>query len=161
MIPIKLNKITEKDQITKSDIQKISNTVMETDTPLQQYIIVKAIETMVKNVLDNKLFRERVKENFLELSGGALNKTELCGVTVKTVSQEKKITFAKSYIYSDGIDKLESEIMSKEIELKAFKDMLKGKKLLEINNGTAQEIVSKEVAANVTDTFNLNITFQD
>ena len=161
MIPIKLNKITEKDQITKSDIQKISNTVMETDTPLQQYIIVKAIQTMVNNVLDNKLFRERVKENFLELSGGALNKTQLCGVTVKTVSQEKKNTLTKCYIYSDEVYKLESEIANKEIELKAYREMVRARKLHEINTGVAHETISKELNPNITDSFNISVTFQE
>jgi len=164
MLPIEFKEIKETEFISKSDISKVAMQVMTSNTPLQTYIIVKALEILVKDILSNDNFRKEVKSNFLEISGGALDKTQICGVTVKTVSLEKKNTLNKVYEYSAEIKKLENKILKKEIELKAMKKELKEKQLLEINSNIATEISTAEITGEVAevnplDQFNITITF--
>lgn len=136
-----------------------------TDTkinPLQKYLNLKAIEYMVKLALNDKVFRASVKEDFIQQTEGAISKTEVLGVEIKTTSLEKKNTLAKNYIYSGNIEKLEKEIEILEQELKLKKDTLKGSKLLEINSGVAIEVTSGiQTEDNVLDSFNLVVTFKD
>ena len=121
------------------------------------------LETICKNILDNKQFRNAVKEDFINQSGGAISKTELYGVTIGTTSQEKKNELAKDYIYSAEVKSLENDIELLKLQLKAKQDLLKGMKLQEINNGTAKEVLSGFVPVkdtNPLDSFNLTVTFK-
>lgn len=149
--------------VSKKTLQNISKEITNTINPLETFIKVKALETICKEIVSDKSFRDKVKENYLYISGGAIDKQELFGVTVSTISQVKKVELAKDYIYSDEVSKLQSEIENLELELKTKKDLLKGKKLIEINNGTAKEIMSDFVDVPESDLlkeFDLKITFK-
>jgi hypothetical protein len=148
--------------VSKKTLQDISKEITNTITPLETYIKVKALETICKEIVSDKKFRESVKENFLDVSGGALDKHEIFGVTISTVSQIKKVELAKDYIYSDAVQKLQSEIELLKLQLKSKEDLLKGMKLQEINSGTAQEVLSEFVPAEVDPLkeFDLKITFK-
>jgi hypothetical protein len=164
MLPIEFKEIKETEFISKSDISKVAMQVMTSNTPLQTYIIVKALEILVKDILSNDNFRKEVKSNFLEISGGALDKTQICGVTVKTVSLEKKNELAKNYEFTKEVTNLEKKINKAEVELKSMKTRLKEYKLLEINKGLATEISTAEITGEVVETdpldqFNITITF--
>jgi hypothetical protein len=165
MLPIIFKEISENELILKSDIQEVATSVMSSNTPLQTYVIVKALEILVKDILANDIFRKKVKQNYLEISGGSLDKSQVCGVTVRTVSLEKKNELAKNYQYSKSIETLKSKIDKKEIELKAMKKELKEKQLLEINTGVAVEISRETITDEVIesdplDSFNITITFE-
>ena len=149
--------------VSKKTLQNISKEITKSETPLETYIKVKALETICKEVVSDKHFREDVKENFLEVSGGAIDKAELFGVTINTVSQVKKNELAKDYIYSDAVQKLQSEIELLKLQLKSKEDLLKGMKLQEINSGTAQEVLSGLVPVEVDPLkdFDLKITFKN
>jgi len=148
--------------VSKKTLQNISKEITKTETPLETFIKVKALETICKEIVSDKKFRESVKENFLDVSGGALDKHEIFGVTISTVSQIKKVELAKDYIYSEAVQKLQSEIELIKILLKSKEDFLKGMKLQEINSGTAQEVLSGLVPAEVNPLkeFDLKITFK-
>lgn len=149
--------------VSKKTLQNISKEITKSETPLETYIKVKALETICKEVVSDKHFREDVKENFLNISGGAIDKTELFGVTINTVSQVKKNELAKDYIYSDAIRDLQYEVDKIKLELKLKEDLLKGMKLQEINSGTAQEVLSGLVPVEVDPLkdFDLKITFKN
>lgn len=153
--------------VTKSNFSKISKEITETKTPLKTYIGVKAIETVIKEVLSNYDFRNKVKEDYLKISEGSLSKSELFGAEVNTASTLKKMTLAKEYEYSDEIINLQNEIEKLEIELKAKKDLLKSLKLQEINSGVAKEVTSESLIINedseysILDSFDLKITFKN
>ena len=122
-----------------------------------------AIESIIEGVIKDSKFREAVKEDFLNISGGSIDKHELFGVTVSTVSQVKKNELAKDYIYSDAVQSLQKEIDTIKLILKSREDLLKGMKLQEINSGEAQEVLSGfvEVAeADPLKEFDLKITFK-
>ena len=147
----------------KKQIKQISKQITKTDAPLETFIKVKAIESIIEGVIKDSKFRESVKEDFLNISGGAIDKTELFGVTVSTVSQIKKNELAKDYIYSDAVQSLQKEIDLIKLILKSKEDLLKGMKLQEINSGEAQEVLSGfvEVAeADPLKEFDLKITFK-
>jgi len=149
--------------VSKKTLQNISKEITKSETPLETYIKVKALETICKEVISDKPFREDVKENFLNISGGAIDKQELFGVTVSTVSQIKKVELAKDYIYSKKVSKLQSEVERLGLELKSKMDLLKGMKLMEINDGTAQEVMSEFVEVPESDPlkeFDLKVTFK-
>jgi hypothetical protein len=149
--------------VSKKTLQGISKEITNTINPLETYIKVKALETICKEITSDKSFREAVKENFLYISGGSIDKTELFGVTVSTVSQIKKNELAKDYIYSDAVQSLQKEIDTMKLQLKSKEDLLKGMKLQEINSGEAQEVLSGfvEVAeADPLKEFDLKITFK-
>lgn len=132
-------------------------------SPLMKHLNLKAIEFMVKEALADKGFRRAVKEDFLNVTSGSLSKTEVLGVEIKTASQEKKNTLAKFYTYSSAVTSLEKEIELLQQELKLKQDNLKGTKLLEINNGTAQELATlfeDKPVVDVLDGFNLTVTFK-
>ena len=151
---------------TKSEIRtKVTEFInAEGYSPLQKYIFFKSMEQFVKNALENKVFRKEVKDAFLQESGGALDQSELYGVTIKTRSLAKQNELKKDYTYSDDVNKMEEEIQLLELELKLKKDGLKGRKLWEINNGTAQ-VVSDALQDIVNETdeldnFDLTILFK-
>jgi len=149
--------------VSKKTLQSISKEITNTVNPLETFVKVKALETICKEIIADKKFRECVKEDFLNLSGGSIDKTELFGVTVSTISQIKKVELAKDYIYSDEVKSLESEIELLELNLKSKKDLLKGMKLMQINNGTAQEVLSgfvEPVESDPLKEFDLKITFK-
>jgi len=149
--------------VSKKTLQGISKEITNTVNPLETFVKVKALETIVKEIIADKKFRESVKEDFLNLSGGAIDKTELFGVTVSTISQIKKVELAKDYIYSDEVKSLESEIELLELNLKSKKDLLKGMKLQEINSGVAKEILNgfvEPVESDPLKEFDLKITFK-
>lgn len=151
---------------TKSEIRtKVTEFInAEGYSPLQKFIFFKSMEQFVKNALENKVFRKEVKDAFLQESGGALDQSELYGVTIKTRNLSKQNELKKDYTYSDDVNKMEEEIQLMELELKLKKDGLKGRKLWEINNGTAQ-LVSDPVQALVNESdelenFDLTILFK-
>lgn len=149
--------------VSKKTLQGISKEITNTVNPLETFVKVKALETIVEEIIADKKFRESVKEDFLNLSGGAIDKTELFGVTVSTISQIKKVELAKDYIYSDEVKSLESEIELLELNLKSKKDLLKGMKLQEINSGVAKEILNgfvEPVESDPLKEFDLKITFK-
>lgn len=149
--------------VSKKTLQGISKEITKSETPLETYIKVKALETIVKEIIADKKFRESIKEDFLNLSGGAIDKTELFGVTVSTVSQIKKNELAKNYIYSSEVKSLDNDIQLLKLQLKSKEDLLKGMKLQEINSGTAQEVLSGFVDIPESDPlkeFDLKITFK-
>ncbi len=149
--------------VSKKTLQGISKEITNTVNPLETFVKVKALETIVKEIIADKKFRESVKEDFLNLSGGTIDKTELFGVTVSTISQIKKVELAKDYIYSDEVKSLESEIELLELNLKSKKDLLKGMKLQEINSGVAKEILNgfvEPVESDPLKEFDLKITFK-
>jgi hypothetical protein len=149
--------------LTKNSLFIYSDAITNTETPLRTYIAVKGLETVCKKILSDKQFRESVKEDFLNISGGSIDKNELFGVTVSTVSQIKKNELAKDYIYSDAVQSLQKEIDTMKLQLKSKEDLLKGMKLQEINSGEAQEVLSGfvEVAeADPLKEFDLKITFK-
>jgi hypothetical protein len=154
-----------KGEVTKTNFSMLSRDIMQTQTPLKTYIGVKAMETVIKEVLADTTFRTKVKDDYLTLSGGSLSKGEQFGAEVATVSTLKKIILAKEYEYSVEIKTLENEIAILEIGLKNKKDLLKAMKLQEINSGTAQEIsvdniLNEKTETDVLDTFDLKITFK-
>jgi len=149
--------------VSKKTLQGISKEITNTVNPLETFVKVKALETIVEEIIADKKFRESVKEDFLNLSGGTIDKTELFGVTVSTISQIKKVELAKDYIYSDEVKSLESEIELLELNLKSKKDLLKGMKLQEINSGVAKEILNgfvEPVESDPLKEFDLKITFK-
>ena len=158
-----MNNLILLQDVSKKTLRNISKEITKSETPLETYIKVKALETICKEVISDKKFRETVKENFLEVSGGAIDKTELFGVTINTVSQVKKNELAKDYIYSDAVQKLQSEIELLKLQLKSKEDLLKGMKLQEINSGAAQEVLSGFVPVEVDPLkdFDLKITFKN
>lgn len=151
---------------TKSEIRnKVTEFItQEGYSPLQKYIFFKSMEQFVKNALENKVFRKEVKDAFLEESGGALDQSELYGVTIKTRSLAKQNELKKDYIYTEDVIKMEEEIQLLEMELKLKKDGLKGRKLWEINNGTAQVVSDplQDIVNEVDelDNFDLTILFK-
>lgn len=150
------------DAPTKSEIRtKVTEFIKaEGYTPLQKYIFFKALEQFVKQALENKIFRKEVKDSYLQESGGALDQSELHGVTIKTRDLTKQNELKKDYIYSEDVVKMESEIQLMEMELKLKKDGLKGRKLFEINNGTAQLVSSdvQDLVNEVDDLENFDLT---
>ena len=154
-----------KGEVTKSNFNTIAKEITSTETPLKTYIGIKAMETVVKEVLNDTNFRAKVKDDYLTLAEGSLSKSELFGVEVSTVSTLKKITLAKEYEYSVEIKALENDIANLEIELKNKKDLLKAKKLQEINSGEAKEISANNILGEQSETdtlnsFDLKITFK-
>jgi len=149
--------------VSKKTLQGISKEITNTVNPLETFVKVKALETIVKEIIADKKFRESVKEDFLNLSGGAIDKTELFGVTVSTISQIKKVELAKDYTYSDAVQELQKEIGLMKLQLKSKEDLLKGMKLQEINSGEAKEVLSGFVEPAESDPlkeFDLKITFK-
>ena len=86
-----------KGEVTKTNFSMLSRDIMQTQTPLKTYIGVKAMETVIKEVLADTTFRTKVKDDYLTLSGGSLSKGEQFGAEVATVSTLKKIILAKEY----------------------------------------------------------------
>jgi len=159
-----IQSLIKSEQIKKSDITKLANEIINSANPLQDYIVTKALEILTKEILDNKEFRRKVKDNYLTLSEGSLSKSHLLGVTVKTVSLEKKNELVKNYEFTKEVTNLEKKINKAEIELKSMKTRLKEYKLLEINKGLATEISTAEITGEVAevnplDQFNITITF--
>ena len=155
-----------KGEVTKSNFNTIAKEITSTETPLKTYIGIKAMETVVKEVLNDTNFRAKVKDDYLTLAEGSLSKSELFGAEVSTVSTLKKITLAKEYEYSVEIKALENDIANLEIELKNKKDLLKAKKLQEINSGEAKEISANNILGEQSETdilnsFDLKITFKN
>lgn len=155
-----------KGEVTKSNFNTIAKQITSSENPLKTYIGVKAMETVIKEVLADTTFRSKVKDDYLTLSGGSLSKGEQFGAEVATVSTLKKITLAKEYDFSIEIKALENDIANLEIELKNKKDLLKAKKLQEINSGKAVEIsvdniLNEKTETDVLDTFDLKITFKN
>lgn len=153
-----------KETPTKKNMSEFVETYLtdEKISPLQKFLNLKAIEYMIKIALADYDFKTSVKEDFLKQTEGAISKTEILGVEIKTASQEKKNTLAKNYIYSENIGILEKEIELLEQELKLKRDNLKGCKLLEINSGIAIEVTSgSQTEDNILDSFNLVITFKN
>lgn len=154
-------------EVTKSNFAKLSNKITATNTPLKTYLGIKAVEAVVKEVLDNKEFRNKVKEDYLNLSGGSLSKSELYGAEVTTVSIAKKVALAKEYEYSDEIKSLQNEVEALDLHIKNKKDLLKALKLQEINNGTAKEITTagllgiEPAETDTLNSFDLKITFKN
>lgn len=154
-------------EVTKSNFAKLSNKITATNTPLKTYLGIKAVEAVVKEVLDNKEFRNKVKEDYLNLSGGSLSKSELYGAEVTTVSIAKKVALAKEYEYSDEIKSLQNEVEALDLHIKNKKDLLKALKLQEINSGTAKEISISSILGiepaetDTLSTFDLKITFKN
>ena len=130
----------------------------ESISPLNKYLNLKSIEYMVKIALADKPFRDSVKEDYLSLTNGSTDRVEIMGTEIKTVSQEKKNVLAKTYLYSDKVIEQEREIDRLEFELKCKKDTLNGARLMDINNGTAVCLDTKEDT--VTDSFNLIVKFK-
>ena len=155
-----------KGEVTKTNFSMLSRDIMQTQTPLKTYIGVKAMETVIKEVLDNKDFRKEVKEDYLTLSEGSLSKSELFGAEISTSSTLKKITLAKEYEYSPGVKSLINEIDNLEIILKNKKELLKSLKLQEINSGEAKEISVNSILGieqaetDTLNSFDLKITFK-
>jgi len=149
--------------VSKKTLQNISKEITNTVNPLETFVKVKALETIVKEIIADKKFRESVKEDFLNLSGGTIDKTELFGVTVSTISQIKKVELAKDYTYSDVVQELQKEIGLMKLQLKSKEDLLKGMKLQEINSGEAKEVLSgfvEPVESDPLKEFDLKITFK-
>ena len=158
MIPIYPN---SKLPATKENFKKFAEQITSADNPLFNYLSIKAMEYFVKLVLNDKDFKTKVKENYLETSGGLLDKRELYNVTIQPVSAIVKNELKKEYIYSDQVDSMQTEIDTLETELKHKKEMLKAQKLIEINNKTASEILIKEVTeSDSLKDFDLRITFK-
>ena len=155
-----------KGEVTKTNFSMLSRDIMQTQTPLKTYIGVKAMETVIKEVLDNKDFRKEVKEDYLTLSEGSLSKSELFGAEISTSSTQKKTTLAKEYEYSPGVKSLINEIDNLEIILKNKKELLKSLKLQEINSGEAKEISINSILGieqaetDTLNSFDLKITFK-
>ena len=153
-------------EVTKSNFNTIANQITATETPLKTYIGVKAVESVVKEILDNKDFRNKVKDDYLTLSEGSLSKSELFGAEISTSSTLKKTTLAKEYEYSAGVKSLINEIDNLEIILKNKKELLKSLKLQEINSGTAKEISIdnilgiEQAETDTLNSFDLKITFK-
>lgn len=156
-----------KGEVTKTNFSMLSRDIMQTQTPLKTYIGVKAMETVIKEVLDNKDFRKEVKEDYLTLSEGSLSKSELFGAEISTSSTQKKTTLAKEYEYSPGVKSLINEIDNLEIILKNKKELLKSLKLQEINSGEAKEISINSILGieqaetDTLNSFDLKITFKN
>lgn len=155
-----------KGNVNKGNISKIASDICKSETPLKSYIGIKAIEAVITEVKENADFRERVKEDYLNISGGSISKSELFGVEVNTYSTLKKETLKKEYEYSDEINGLQNEIEKLEIDLKSKKDLLKAKKMQEINSGIAKEINIENITGTelteipLLKTFDLKITFK-
>ena len=155
-----------KGEVTKTNFSMLSRDIMQTQTPLKTYIGVKAMETVIKEVLGNKDFRKEVKEDYLTLSEGSLSKSELFGAEISTSSTQKKTTLAKEYEYSPGVKSLINEIDNLEIILKNKKELLKSLKLQEINSGEAKEISINSILGieqaetDTLNSFDLKITFK-
>lgn len=160
------NLINLSGDITKQSLKDIAKEIIKNDTPLRTYIEIKAMEVIIKDVLENNNFRKAVKEDFLKQSEGALSKSELLGVVINTRSLEKKNTLGKEYIYSAEVTKVQQEINELELQLNYKKSFLKSRKLLEINTGIAEEISLESVAGlpaketDVLDSFNITLTFK-
>lgn len=148
---------------TKINMEALVNEYLNSEgiSPLNKYLNLKAVEYMVKYALADKSFRETVKDDYLKMVEGALSRVYVLGVEIKTASQEKKNKLNKFYMYSDNVVKLEKEVETLERELSLKKDLLKGTKLLEIDNGTAQELIKDTKEENVLDSFNLVISFKN
>lgn len=155
-----------KGEVTKTNFSMLSRDIMQTQTPLKTYIGVKAVESVVKEILDNKDFRNKVKDDYLTLSEGSLSKSELFGAEISTSSTLKKTTLAKEYEFSAGVKSLINEIDNLEIILKNKKELLKSLKLQEINSGTAKEISIdnilgiEQAETDTLNSFDLKITFK-
>lgn len=134
-------------ELNKVNLESISNKIMESkDVPeIETYIKVKAVEQIVKFVTSNTDFRKRVKESFLTQTQGLLDKTSIMGVTIKPRDLSKQEMLKDVYMYSDEINNLEIEIQNLEEELSLKKDILKQRKLLEINSGTAVKVTMESV----------------
>lgn len=158
---------------TKETIKQKSEQVMSTDAPLETFLEVKFMEKVVKEILENKEFRKRVKEDYLNQSGGEVTTIELFGIKVAPMSQEKKLMLEKVYIFSEQVNKMEKEIEEYLSLVDLNKQAVKLLKTIEINNGTAKEVTvdslfpeddseekSEEKQVSEVDKFNLQITFK-
>lgn len=146
--------------LTKSNFQDFCDKLIadKSISAMSKYIQIKAMESIIKTLLADKDFRNEVKESYLELTGGEINKRDFDGVEIKVISQLKKNELNKIYSYSAEVKSLENDIEIIETDLKLKKDILKAKKLQEINSGLATELVpSKETP--VTEEFNLSVSF--
>jgi len=158
---------------TKSTLRELTKEIKEwKGTPdLRKYVEIKILEKIVKDIVDDKEFRKKVKENFLELAEGAIDKTEMFGVKIGVSNVEVSKEVATLWHYSDKIMIEESEIESIEAELeirksalKSRKDGLKAMKLMEINNGTAEKVLDdegNEIKIDPLDTFDLKISLHE
>jgi len=156
---------------TIPNLRNIANEIVGSENPLASYISVKAWEKVLETVKEDNLFRKKVKDQFLDVSQGALNRTEIWGVEIQPYSLEKKNKLSKVYQYSSNIQEMESEIEFIESELKLKKDALKNRKLFEIDHEIAVEITPESIIGqevqkadevnNILDSFNLRISFKN
>lgn len=138
---------TFKEAPTKSSMRAVIKRYL-TDSeisPLEKYITLKAYEKIIEYAIKDTKFRKEVREDYLSRQGGEIKSSEFYGVPIQVVDQTKKNELAKNYIYTDEVTQMEKEIEVIEQDLKLKKDILKGRKLMEINNGTAKEVTIESV----------------
>lgn len=129
-------------EITKSQIELISKEIKNSENSLKNYILIKGLEKICKNITDDKDFRIKVKDDFLKHTEGVVDKEHLYGATINTV--KPRIEFDK-YTYSKDVEQMEKdvEVLASELELK--KDALKMRKRAEITAEVAKEITPESV----------------
>lgn len=151
---------------TKKDLEGLSNEIVNSKTPLKHYIMTKALEKVCKNVVDNKEFRRRVKEDFLVTTEGALDKKHLFGADI---SVRKTAVDFDLYEFSKETEDLRKEIEIMESDLELKKIALKQRRESEIVLNIAKKItidsiledqIRESKGLDVLQDFNLTISFK-
>ena len=172
-VPLPINEMNKwlmgSEEPTKQAITEKANVIMSMEDALKTFLEVKFMENVISEIVSNKEYRKRVKEEFLKETGGEVKKHEMFGIEIAPVSQVKKNMFSKVYVYSEQVDKMEKEIEEILSDLDLKKQALKLLKTIEINNGTAKEVTvdnlfSDSPEVQETDPlkdFDLKITFKN
>ncbi len=155
-------------EITQEIIDNTYEAVMTYDDPLKIYIWAKAVEKVIKRILDPKDlgFRLEVKKAFLERTEGAVDKSHIFGAEVTTT--KVSIDFGE-YTYSDECEQIRKDIEVMKSELEMREKALKLRMTHEINSDIAVKITPESILGIavqeatdkiVEESFNIKVSFK-
>ena len=144
----------------KSEIAEYVNQFKALDnlSPIEKYANLKFLEEFVKQAL--KELKDPAKDDFIQMFNGA-TQMDFAGVTVQLKNMSKSNTLKDpNYIYSDKVYNYSNDIEQLEQKVKDMRDILKGMKTMEINDGTAKKEELFEEPKELKDDFQLTITLR-
>lgn len=150
--------------LSKKEVtEQVVNWCEDDNAPdIAKWVFLKQLEMAVE--IGKEKLKKSAKESYLQITEGAIEKKNLFGVEITTQSTVKKQTLAKQYIFSDEVDAMETEIEKLRQQLKDKEDLLKARKVMEINGGIATELTGGGEIGEDTSTpendFNLVIKFR-
>jgi phage terminase small subunit len=155
-------------EFTEEGIQSAARAIISINNPLKTYIWAKALNKTLEIVLDakNKPYRQRVKEDFLRKTEGAMDKTHFYGAEVTTT--KVSIDFGE-YTYSDECEQIRKDIEVMKSELEMKEKALKLRMTHEINSDIAVKITPESILGIavqeatdkiVEESFNIKVSFK-